>query len=58
MTPRHADAVALVPNGNPQGSIRCFSLLSGRVLSGKWKDAKVMKMRENAILRINFMVKK
>ena len=33
MTPRAADAVVLGPNVNIQGGIRCFSLLSGRILS-------------------------
>ena len=32
MTPRAVDTIALGPNGNLQGGIRCFSLETGRVL--------------------------
>ena len=58
MAPREVDTVALGPNGNLKGGIRCFSLLPGRVLSRQWRDAKVIKIPENAIRRINFIVKK
>ena len=58
MTPRTADTVPLSPNVNIQGGIRCFSLMSGIVLSRQWKNVKVMKVPENEILRINFMAKK
>ena len=53
MTPHTVDALALVPNGNLQDGIKCFSFLSGQVLSMQWKDAKVTKMPENTILKIN-----
>ena len=58
MAPRAIDAEALGPSGNIQGGIRCFSFLSGYILSRQWKDVKVMKMLENEIRRINFMSKK
>ena len=32
MAPRCVDAIALGPNGNLQGGIRCFSLATGKVL--------------------------
>ena len=41
-----------------QGVVRCFSLVSGRVLHRSWKDVTTHKMREKAIRRINFMAEK
>ena len=38
MNLRTIDAVALGPNGNLQGSIRCFSLDTGKILQRAWND--------------------
>ena len=56
MTPRSVDDLALEPNGNLQGGIRCFSLDTGRIL--KRRDASVHKISVSAISRKNFMRKK
>ena len=58
MSPRTADTIALGPAMNMQGRIRCFSLVSGRVLQRVWKDVIIYKMLVNAIKRINYMGKK
>ena len=58
MTSRCVDAIALGPNGNLQGGIRCFSLSTGRVLQRQWQDVEAHKMPVSAISRINYMCKK
>ena len=58
MTARTVDALALGPNGNLQGGIRCFSLASGRVFQRQWQDVQVYEMPVSAIIRINYMCKK
>ena len=57
MTPRTVDAIAMGPNGNLQGGIRCMSLGSGRFLDRQWKDVEIYKMPESAINRINHMAR-
>ena len=58
MGARCVDAIALGPNGNLQGGIRCFSLATGRILHRQWQDVEVHKMPVSAISRINYMVKR
>ena len=58
MTARTVDAIALGPNGNLQGGIRCFSLASRKILQRQWHDVEVFKMPISAISRINYMCKR
>ena len=58
METRAFDATSLGPNGNMQGGVRCFSLVSRRTLCRSWKDVTMHKMTENSIRRMNFMAKK
>jgi len=58
MIPRTIDAIALGPNGNLQGGIRCFSLATGKVLQHQWKDMEVIKMPISTISQINYMCKR
>ena len=57
MKQRMIDAIALGPNGNSQGGIRCYSLESGKILQRGWKDAEVCKMPQSAISRLNYISK-
>ena len=54
MTLRTIDAVALGPNTNLQGVIRCFSLATGKVFQRQWQDVEIHKMPVTAISRINY----
>ena len=51
------DAITLVPCGNFQGGIRCFSVVTGRVLQRTWSNGDVCKMTVSAIKRINCIYK-
>jgi len=55
MKARTVDALALGPNGNLQGGIRCYSLDSGKILQRGWKDVQVYKMPQSAISRIKYI---
>lgn len=57
MTPSSVDAIALGPNGNFQGGIRCFGMSNGRVLELQCQDMKTHKIPISAISRINVMCK-
>ena len=58
VTLRTIDALGLVPNGNLQGGVHCFSLGTGRVLNRQRQDVEVHKMPVSAISRINDVCKK
>ena len=55
MTPRSTDAIALGPNSNLQGGIRCFSIVTGKIIQRQWQDAKVHKILVSTIIRENFI---
>jgi hypothetical protein len=57
MKSRTVGAIALGPNGNLQGGIRLFSLVTGKILNRSRKDYTILKMPEDAIRRINTMTK-
>ena len=57
MISRTADTIALEPNRNLQGRIRCLSLVSRKILNHNWQDVTVYKMTLNAISRINYIAK-
>ena len=57
MEPHTVDAVGLRATRNLQGGLRCFSLVSGKVLNVLWKDLTIMKMPLNSIKRIDFIAK-
>ena len=52
------DSIALGISGNLQGYMRCFSLLSGRILDRTWKDVDVHKIPQSSISRMKCVVKK
>jgi len=58
MNKRTIDAIALGPNGNLQGGIRCFSLSTGKILSRQACDVHILKWPDSAIHRINFINRK
>ena len=55
MDTRTVNDFGLGPSVNLQGRLQCFSLVSGKVLNGLWKDVTMLKMPLNAIKRIDFM---
>ena len=58
MTARTVDALALGPNINVQGGIRCYSIGTGRVLQRQWRDVEVTKMPKSIIIRVNCIYKR
>ena len=58
MNKRTVGSVALKPSGNLQGGVRCYSLLTGRILHRTMPDITPLKMPQNAIRRINYIAKK
>jgi hypothetical protein len=57
MKSRTVGAIALGPNGNLQGGVRFFSLLTGKILSRSRHNYTPLKMPEDAIRRIKTMTK-
>ena len=57
MKSRTVTAIALGPNGNLQGGIRCYNLVTGKILSRSKHDYTKLKMPEDAILRLKTMTK-
>ena len=58
VAPRCVDAIALGPNGNLQGGIRCFSLGTGKTLQRQWQDVAVYKIPVSVISCINHVYKR
>ena len=58
MKDRTVGAIALGPSGNLQGGIRCYSLLTGKVLHRTYKDITQMKMPIDAIRRLQYRARK
>ncbi|OEU17119.1 hypothetical protein FRACYDRAFT_237529 [Fragilariopsis cylindrus CCMP1102] len=58
MERRTVCSIALGPTGNLQGGIRCFSLVTGRILQRDKNSFTPLKMPEDAILRMKTMAKK
>ncbi|OEU08874.1 hypothetical protein FRACYDRAFT_249219 [Fragilariopsis cylindrus CCMP1102] len=57
MKSRSVEAIALGPNGNLQGGIRCYNLVTGKILSRSKNDYTKLKMPEGALLRLKTMTK-
>ena len=57
MKARTVTAIALGPNGNLQGGIRCYNLVTGKILSRSKNGYTKLKMSEDAILRLKTMKK-
>lgn len=57
MKSRTVGAIALGPNGNLQGGIRCYNLVTGKILSRSRNDYTPLKMPEDAIRRIKTITK-
>jgi hypothetical protein len=57
MKSRTVGAIALGPNGNLQGGIRFYSLVTGKILNRSRHDYTPLKMPEDAILRIKTITK-
>jgi hypothetical protein len=57
MKSRTVGAIALGPNGNLQGGVRFYSLVTGKILNRSRHDYTPLKMPEDAILRIKTMTK-
>jgi hypothetical protein len=58
MKDRTVGAIALGPSGNIQGGVRCYSLLTGKVLHRLMADITVMKMPQEAIRRLTYRARK
>ena len=58
MKERTVGAIALGPSGNFQGGIRCYSLLTGKVLLRTIADVTRLKMPQEAIRRLTYRAKK
>ena len=58
MKTRTIGAIALGPSGNLQGGVRCYSLLTGKVLLRTIADVTRLKMPQEAIQRIKYRAKK
>ncbi|OEU10337.1 hypothetical protein FRACYDRAFT_247347 [Fragilariopsis cylindrus CCMP1102] len=57
MKSRSVEAIALGPNGNLQGGIRCYNLVTGKILSRSKNDYTKLKMPEGALLRLKTLTK-
>jgi hypothetical protein len=58
MKSRTVGAIALGPTGNLQGGIRCYSLVTGRILQRDKNSFAPLKLPEDAIRRMNTLAKK
>ena len=56
MKPRTVGALALGPSGNLQGGVRCYSLITGKVLHRQFSEITILKMPEDAKRRLTFIV--
>jgi hypothetical protein len=57
MKSRTVGAIALGPNGNLQGGVRFYSLITGKILNRSCHDYTPLKMPEDVIRRIKTMTK-
>jgi hypothetical protein len=58
MKSRTVGSISLGPTGNLQGGIRCYSLVTGRILQRDTNSFTPLKMPEDAIRRITTLAKK
>ena len=58
MNPLNARVASLGLFSDLQGALKCYGLVSGRVLQRKFKDAEVFKIPANGIKCIKYIAKK